>query len=550
MGAGRGSTGGAGQAAWVATAIYAAVMAPALALGNLHWDAWIHHVVMLMGDPAWIVGEFSNNGRPVNGPLMLAAFQTLGLSHGPLWVAWLSLALATGAVAFAGARSGLLQPHESVLVALFVTLNPAHQMMFSSSGLHFFTALAALCVGLALSVQAQLSRGSARLGLEAGALVFMLAGAATGDSVAFLVPLVIWVRWGMLAAAQPALGGGDDASPAGPISPWATLAALWRASPAQTLLCAVPAVLAGLAFVIHFQIFRPNADFEPERRLALGVGMTLEFAARFAVAVLVCYLLVWLAMGALSFAHRTTSTSTAPGTSPTAAVPRRRWTALAWLAVAACVLALLPYWLADRKPTITGWSVRFLFTLGPALGLACVVWLRRQPQALHVRLAWIIGTALALCLAARWPLWLDRQVKDDAVLAVARDAARSGALPQGPQTVCVFDMNPTMARPYRDFEWTGMWMSSTARRDVLAIQPANQRELPAQIATQTRLLTQRYPMLAAVPPDRCTVHMLLPEPRADWPVTVAAGAALRWVWPSQRYEQWLLARYPASALPR
>jgi hypothetical protein len=302
-----------------------------------------------------------------------------------------------------------------------------------------------------------------------------------------------------------------------------------RATPLRLL----AAVVGGIAFLAHFLAFRPSADFEAERQVAVGFAMTAMFLARFAVVLAVCYALVWLAM--LAFSDRSAWS---------ALRQPRQWSGLAWVALALFMLALAPYWLADRKPTISGWSVRFLFTMGPALALACIAWTRQQTgtKAPVARLLPVLMAALLLSYIARWPFWLERVVKDDAVVAFARTAS----WPAQPQTVCIHDQNPTVARPYRSIEWTGMVQWGSARSDVLALQPASFTQLEQELADAARMLAQRFPLVTAPVPGRCTQEVLVPEPRADWPVTVVLALARRSWMASGNYDAWLLSRYPVS----
>jgi hypothetical protein len=291
--------------------------------------------------------------------------------------------------------------------------------------------------------------------------------------------------------------------------------------------------LGGLAFIAHFFLFPPDAHFAAERTVGIGLAMSIELLARFAIVVAICYAPVWLAM--LVLGDRKAGA---------ALLRPREWSGLAWCALAMLVLALLPYWLADRKPTISGWSVRFLFTMGPALALACIAWTRlpKGPLLPAARLLSVLMAALLLSYLARWPFWMERAIKDDAVVAYSRTAA----WPAQPQVVCIYDHNPGVARPYRPLEWTGMAQLGSGRSDVLALQPTSFAQLPQEIAEASGQVTGRLRVLTAAVPDHCTQELLVPEPRADWPVTVVLALARRtWMAPAD-YGRWLLARYPVS----
>lgn len=501
-----------GTAGWVLllSLLFLLAQGPALAVGNVNWDGWIHLLLHTRGQDGRIVEEFFANGRPVNGWMMTTAFNLLGASRGTLWVSLACLYAATLLAWFSGVRSGLLGAREAALAALFVGINPADQMMLSSSSLHFFTAYAAFFGALYCSVMSERTRGAGRVAVEALAVLLACFAAATGDSIAFLLPALAGVRYAM--AQQAGEPGG-----------------LKRLTLPRLLATGI----GGLAFVAHFFLFPPDANFAPERAVGIGLVTSIELLARFAIAVAACYAPVWLAM--LALGNRGVGA---------ALVRPREWSGLAWFALALIALALLPYWLADRKPTITGWSVRFLFTLGPALALACIAWTRlpRGPLLPAARVLAVLMAALLLSYLARWPFWLERVVKDEAVVAYARTAA----WPAQAQVICIYDHNPTVARPYRSLEWTGMAQWGSGRSDVIALQPASFGQLEQEIDEAARLIGERFPALTGTVPRNCTQEMLIPEPRADWPVTVALALARRtWMEPAD-YGRWLLARYPVS----
>jgi hypothetical protein len=492
---------------------FAAAQLPALPLGSVHWDGWIHFLAYQRGEGAWIIPEFVANGRPINGWLILGAFEAFGPTHGTLLVSWLCVAAATAFTYAAARRTGWLSPAEAALAATFVGINPAHQMMLASSSPHFFTAYAALFAALYCAVAAE--RAERPAVWEACTLGLSVFSAATGDSTAFMMPAIAWVRLAM--AGRAAVGG-------------------WPRVHGRALARRLAApLLGGLAFVVHFFAFPANADFAGERAVGAGLGTSLELFARFGVVVAVSYGLVWLAMAALHIRRAPDDVTSDP-----------KVRSLAAFALALVAMAILPYWLADRKPTITGWSVRFLFTLGPGLALACIVWLRRLPhRASGARTAGVLLAALVLCQLARWPFWYERLVKDDAVVAFSRAAGFAA----GPQTVCILDLNPTIARPYRSVEWTGMVQWGAGRADLLALQPASLERLAQEIGEADRLGRIRLTQLKVPAPLRCTYEMLIPEPRADWPVTVALGTVRRFLQPREAYERWLLARYAISGRP-
>lgn len=500
---------------------------PFTLFGNSLWDGSMYRLAYSLGNTEWITQMGRYNGRPVAGWSMLAAYDWLGVSHGTVMVAALAVILSTVAAYAAGRVGGLLSPPEAAVLALFSTLTPAHQMMLSSSSLHFHLGFFCYFMGLYFFQLAGTLRGVRRAAAEVVAVLGACGGAVMAESATLMLALYPLARSALYLSRRATA----------PASPLAVLTTALR-------FC-WPALLGALSFVVYFLSYPAQAYYADERAVGTGLVPIVEGLARFGVVIFLCYLPVLVVAGVASICLRASDNPT--GRSPPALWARRDMLLLL-LGLLALVLAIAPYLIADRKPTLTGWSVRFLFFTGIGLGLLALSWMaskRGGGPALHTRMAGLLIAALLLGQSWRLPLWAERQIKDDAVAAFIRtheDIRRS-------PVVCLQDHQPVTGGPYRPFEWTAMFQYVSGLRGQVALQVGTLPESEG-LKEKIEFMRAHTNLIAQAPPARCTYDLLIPEPGARMPVMVAQGMLRRYVMPRPDYDAWLLSAHGIQGTPR
>lgn len=499
---------------------------PFTLFGNSMWDGSMYRLAYSLGDTDWITQMGRYNGRPVAGWSMLAAYDWLGVSHGTVIVAALAVILSAVAAYAAGRVGGLLSAPEAAVLALFSTLTPAHQMMLSSSSLHFHLGFACYFIGLYFFQAAGTLHGVRRLAAEIAAVLGACGGAVMAESATLML--------GLYPLARTALYLSRRATPG--------------ASPATVLITALrlswPAVLGAVSFVAYFLSYPAQAYYTDERAVGAGLVPVIEGLARFGVVIFLCYLPVLVVIGVASACQR-------PGAAADGIAPAgwaRRDLLLLLLGLLALVLAIAPYLIADRKPTLTGWSVRFLLFTGIGLGLLALSWMASRYAGgplLHARMAGLLIAAVVLGQSWRLPLWAERQIKDDAVAAYIRtheDIHRS-------PVVCLQDHQPVTGGPYRPFEWTAMFQYVSGLRGQVAMQVGT---LPESEGLNEKIGFMRghTNLIPQAPPARCTYDLLIPEPGARMPVMVAQGMLRRYLMAPAAYDAWLLSAHGIQGAPR
>ncbi|MDO9089684.1 MAG: hypothetical protein Q7U62_06040 [Burkholderiaceae bacterium] len=500
---------------------------PFTLFGNSLWDGSMYRLAYSLGNTEWITQMGRYNGRPVAGWSMLAAYDWLGVSHGTVIVAALAVILSAVAVYGAGRIGGLLSPPEAAVLALFSTLTPAHQMMLSSSSLHFHLGFASYFLGLYFFQAAGTLQGVRRAGAEIAAVLGACGGAVMAESATLMLALYPLARSALYLSRRAA-------APSSPLSVLTT-----------SLRYSWPAVLGALSFVGYFLSYPAQAYYADERAVGTGLVPVIEGLARFGVVIFLCYLPVLVVVGVASACQRPGG-DTVERSQP--AGWARRDLLLLLLGLLALVLAIAPYLIADRKPTLTGWSVRFLLFTGIGLGLLALSWMaskRGGGAALHARMAGLLIAAVVLGQSWRLPLWAERQIKDDAVVAFIRaheDIRRS-------PVVCLQDHQPVTGGPYRPFEWTAMFQYVSGQRGQVALQVGTLPESEG-LSEKIEFMRAHTNLILQVPPARCTYDLLIPEPGARMPVMVAQGMFRRYLMSRPAYDAWLLSAHGIQGAPR